>query len=141
MESDICIYSHSCSCPSAQMHPSKTAVRTCYVFSLMLVCQGYFVSLQLLLCFLCSAIASCVGARTTVALLCELHLVACCRFPVVLSPADVAEEAAEYHPLLAFTVISQPGLARGQTYYPLISFQISKTLQVHIGFYHCITSA
>ena len=53
-----------------------------------------------------------------------------CRFPVVLSPADIAEEASEYHPLLSLAVISQPGLARGQTYYPLISFQISKTLQV-----------
>ncbi len=53
-----------------------------------------------------------------------------CRFPVVLSPAEIAEEASEYHPLLALTVISQPGLARGQTYYPLISCQISKTLQV-----------
>jgi len=48
----------------------------------------------------------------------------------VLSPADIAEEASEYHPLLSLAVISQPGLARGQTYYPLISFQISKTLQV-----------
>jgi hypothetical protein len=49
---------------------------------------------------------------------------------MVLSPADIAEEASEYHPLLLLAVISQPGLARGQTYYPLISFQISKTLQV-----------
>ncbi len=57
-----------------------------------------------------------------------VHLL--CRFPVVLSPADIAEEASEYHPLLSLAVISQPGLARGQTYYPLISFQISKTLQV-----------
>ncbi|DBB13379.1 TPA: hypothetical protein ACH3X3_005112 [Trebouxia sp. C0006] len=40
------------------------------------------------------------------------------RFPVVLSPADIAEEASEYHPLLSLAVISQPGLARGQTYSP-----------------------
>ena len=53
----------------------------------------------------------------------------CCRFPKMWSPADIAEEASEYHPLLSLAVISQPGLARGQTY-PLISFQISKTLQV-----------
>jgi len=58
----------------------------------------------------------------------DVHVL--CRFPVVLSPADIAEEASEYHPLLSLAVISQPGLARGQTYYPLISFQISKTLQV-----------
>ena len=55
-----------------------------------------------------------------------------CRFPVVLSAADTAEEGSDYHPLLSLAVISQPGLARGQTYYPLISFQISKTLQVDI---------
>ncbi|KAL0043199.1 hypothetical protein WJX82_002022 [Trebouxia sp. C0006] len=55
------------------------------------------------------------------------------RFPVVLSPADIAEEASEYHPLLSLAVISQPGLARGQTYYPLISFQISKTLQISLS--------
>lgn len=55
-----------------------------------------------------------------------------CRFPVVLSAADSAEEGSDYHPLLSLAVISQPGLARGQTYYPLISFQISKTLQVAI---------
>ncbi|DBA65517.1 TPA: hypothetical protein ACH3X2_003173 [Trebouxia sp. C0005] len=55
------------------------------------------------------------------------------RFPVVLSPADTAEEASDYHPLLSLAVISQPGLARGQTYYPLISFQISKTLQISLS--------
>ncbi len=48
----------------------------------------------------------------------------------MLSPADIAEEASECHLLLSLAVISQPGLARCQTYYPLISFQISKTLQV-----------
>ena len=53
-----------------------------------------------------------------------------CRFLVALCPDDIAEEASEYHPLLSLAVISQPGLARGQTYYPLISFQISKALQV-----------
>ena len=51
---------------------------------------------------------------------------------MVLSAADTAEEGSDYHPLLSLAVISQPGLARGQTYYPLISFQISKTLQVSI---------
>ncbi|KAL0043245.1 hypothetical protein WJX82_000683 [Trebouxia sp. C0006] len=56
------------------------------------------------------------------------------RFPVVLSPADIAEEASEYHPLLSLAVISQPGLARGQTYSPPpISFQISKTLQISLS--------
>ncbi|KAL0023433.1 hypothetical protein WJX79_000889 [Trebouxia sp. C0005] len=55
------------------------------------------------------------------------------RFAVVLSPADIAEEASEYHPLLSLAVISQPGLARGQTYYPLISFQISKILQISLS--------
>ncbi|DBB13347.1 TPA: hypothetical protein ACH3X3_005082 [Trebouxia sp. C0006] len=55
------------------------------------------------------------------------------RFPVVLSPADIAQEVSEYHPLLSLAVISQPGLARGQTYYPLISFQISKTLQISLS--------
>ena len=49
---------------------------------------------------------------------------------MVLSPADMADEGPEYHPLLAFIVISQPGLARGQIYYPLISLQIAKSLQV-----------
>ncbi|DBB13336.1 TPA: hypothetical protein ACH3X3_005071 [Trebouxia sp. C0006] len=34
------------------------------------------------------------------------------RFPAVLSPAEIAEEASEYHPLLSLAVISQPGLAR-----------------------------
>ena len=57
-----------------------------------------------------------------------------CRFPVVLSPADNTEDASGFHPLLTLTVISQPGLAQGQTYYPLISFQISKSLQV----LHCL---
>ena len=51
---------------------------------------------------------------------------------MVLSAADTAEEGSDYHPLLSLAVISQPGLAWGQTYYPLISFQISKTLQVAI---------
>ncbi|KAL0043259.1 hypothetical protein WJX82_006661 [Trebouxia sp. C0006] len=55
------------------------------------------------------------------------------RFPVVLSPADIAEEASEYHPLLSLAVISQPGLARSQTHYPLISFQISNTLQISLS--------
>ena len=49
---------------------------------------------------------------------------------MVLSPVDAPEGAAEVHPLISLTVISQPGRARGQTYYPLISFQISKPLQV-----------
>lgn len=57
-----------------------------------------------------------------------------CRFPVVLSPAGASEGYQEAlsdpQPLIALTLISQPGLARGQTYYPLISFQISKALQV-----------
>ena len=53
-----------------------------------------------------------------------------CRFPVVLSPVEEGEEGAVNHPLFALTVISQPGLARGHTYYPIISFQIAKTLQV-----------
>lgn len=53
-----------------------------------------------------------------------------CRFPVVLSPVNAPEGGAEFHPLIALTVISQPGRARGQTYYPLISFQISKPIQV-----------
>ena len=52
------------------------------------------------------------------------------RFPVVLSPVSAPEGGAEFHPLIALTVISQPGRARGQTYYPLISFQISKPIQV-----------
>ncbi|KAL3132004.1 hypothetical protein ABBQ32_14227 [Trebouxia sp. C0010 RCD-2024] len=55
------------------------------------------------------------------------------RFPVVLSPADIGEEAPDYQPLIAFIVISQPGSARRQIYYPLISLQIAKTLQVSLS--------
>ena len=51
---------------------------------------------------------------------------------MVLSPADAAEDTSEYQPLLAFIVISQPGLARRQIYYPLISLQIAKSLQVGV---------
>lgn len=52
---------------------------------------------------------------------------------MVLSPADTAEDTPEYQPLLAFIVISQPGLARRQIYYPLISLQIAKSLQVRVS--------
>ncbi|DBB13350.1 TPA: hypothetical protein ACH3X3_005085 [Trebouxia sp. C0006] len=62
----------------------------------------------------------------------SLHIWAA-QFLVALSPDDIAEEASEYHPLLSLAVISQPGLARGQTCYPLISFQISKTLQISLS--------
>ena len=57
------------------------------------------------------------------------------RFPVMLCPlagenGGDGEAGGSAQPLVQITLVKQGGGARGQVYYPFISFRIARTLQV-----------
>ena len=68
----------------------------------------------------------------------EIRLEGCyalCRFPVMLCPlagenGGDGEAGGSAQPLVQITLVKQGGGARGQVYYPFISFRIARTLQV-----------